>query len=232
MSNPGQAQEPTMEEILASIRRIISEDSGAEEPAQAAEAAAPPPPAPEPAYIDEPEPAPQPEEDDILELTEALPEEPAPAPTYAPEPDFADDIDFAPESTPEPEPEPVYEAAPEPEPVPAVAPIMAAGIAPQPQPALADEPDTDFEEPVMSPDPAPSKASPLLSSETETAASAAFGALANTLMSSSGGGSRTLEDIVADMLRPMLKEWLDDNLPALVERLVAEEIERVSRRKR
>ena len=40
---------------------------------------------------------------------------------------------------------------------------------------------------------------------------------------------RTIEDLVKDMLRPMLKNWLDDNLPGLVERLVRAEIERVSR---
>ena len=41
--------------------------------------------------------------------------------------------------------------------------------------------------------------------------------------------ARTLEDFVREMLRPMLKTWLDDNLPAMVERLVRAEIERVSR---
>ncbi len=41
--------------------------------------------------------------------------------------------------------------------------------------------------------------------------------------------ARTLDDLVEDMLRPMLKSWLDDNLPSLVERLVRAEIERVSR---
>jgi cell pole-organizing protein PopZ len=41
--------------------------------------------------------------------------------------------------------------------------------------------------------------------------------------------ARTLDDLVKDMLRPMLKSWLDDNLPGLVERLVRAEIERVSR---
>ena len=41
--------------------------------------------------------------------------------------------------------------------------------------------------------------------------------------------ARTLEDLVRDMLRPMLKSWLDDNLPSVVERLVRAEIERVSR---
>ncbi|MGA8292069.1 MAG: DUF2497 domain-containing protein, partial [Rhodoplanes sp.] len=40
---------------------------------------------------------------------------------------------------------------------------------------------------------------------------------------------RTLEDIARDLLRPMLKTWLDDNLPQLVERLVRAEIERISR---
>jgi cell pole-organizing protein PopZ len=41
--------------------------------------------------------------------------------------------------------------------------------------------------------------------------------------------ARTLEDLVREMLRPMLKVWLDDNLPGMVERLVRAEIERVSR---
>ena len=44
--------------------------------------------------------------------------------------------------------------------------------------------------------------------------------------------SRTLEEVVAEMLQPMLKSWLDDNLPSLVERMVKEEIERVSRGRR
>ena len=38
-----------------------------------------------------------------------------------------------------------------------------------------------------------------------------------------------VSEMAQDMLRPMLKAWLDDNLPSLVERLVREEIERVSR---
>jgi cell pole-organizing protein PopZ len=40
---------------------------------------------------------------------------------------------------------------------------------------------------------------------------------------------RSIEDMAADMLRPMLQDWLEDNLPTLVERLVREEIERVAR---
>ena len=41
--------------------------------------------------------------------------------------------------------------------------------------------------------------------------------------------SRTIDDLVQDMLRPMLASWLNENLPSLVERLVRAEIERVSR---
>jgi cell pole-organizing protein PopZ len=44
-----------------------------------------------------------------------------------------------------------------------------------------------------------------------------------------GGAGRTLEDIVRELMRPMLKTWLDDNLPSMVERLVRAEIERVAR---
>lgn len=45
-----------------------------------------------------------------------------------------------------------------------------------------------------------------------------------------GPSGRTLEDIVKEMLRPMLKEWLDKNLPTVVERLVEREIVRLTRR--
>ena len=73
------------------------------------------------------------------------------------------------------------------------------------------------------------KRTPLLSPENGAAVSGAFGALAHTLLAQN---SRTLEDVVAEMLQPMLKSWLDDNLPSLVERMVQEEIERVSRGRR
>ena len=69
----------------------------------------------------------------------------------------------------------------------------------------------------------------LLSPQSDAAVASAFGRLANTMLSSD---PRTLEDLVGEMLRPMLKEWLDDNLPVLVEKLVREEIERVSRGRR
>ena len=67
---------------------------------------------------------------------------------------------------------------------------------------------------------------PLLSSATSAAVDSAFNALAHTVLVQN---ARTLEDLVREMLRPMLKTWLDDNLPGLVERLVRAEIERVAR---
>jgi len=66
----------------------------------------------------------------------------------------------------------------------------------------------------------------LVSSATSAAVDSAFNALAQTVLVHN---ARTLEDLVREMLRPMLKVWLDDNLPGLVERLVRAEIERVSR---
>nr|RAW03994.1 DUF2497 domain-containing protein [Aerococcus urinae] len=221
MSNQSPAQEPTMEEILASIRRIISEDSGGKDVAEEA-----PPVHHEEVYADAHTPAEESEEDvlfedeEVLELTQPLPE-----------------------------PEHVHEHEPEPEPAhyeePAApqAPVhQAAHYEPEhePEPEYAEpEEDIAFEEPAMSapsrpayqPQPA-AQTSGLLSGDAATAASAAFGALASSMMTSAGGTGKTLEDLVADMLKPMLKQWLDQNLPSLVERLVAEEIERVARRGR
>jgi cell pole-organizing protein PopZ len=66
----------------------------------------------------------------------------------------------------------------------------------------------------------------LVSAATSAAVDSAFNTLAQTVLVQNG---RTLEDLVREMLRPLLKSWLDDNLPGLVERLVRAEIERVSR---
>lgn len=70
---------------------------------------------------------------------------------------------------------------------------------------------------------------PLLSPRAGAAVSASFDSLARSMTS---GNGRKLEEMVEGMLRPMLRSWLDDNLPLLVERLVREEIERVSRGRR
>jgi uncharacterized protein len=66
----------------------------------------------------------------------------------------------------------------------------------------------------------------LLSARTTAAVDLAFNTLAQTVLVQN---ARSLEDLVREMLKPMLKAWLDDNLPGLVERLVRAEIERVSR---
>jgi uncharacterized protein len=66
----------------------------------------------------------------------------------------------------------------------------------------------------------------LLSRNTDNSVSNAFSSLAHTILSQNG---RTIDDLVTEMLRPMLKNWLDDNLPTIVERLVRSEIERVAR---
>lgn len=196
MSAQPKANEPSMEEILASIRRIIADD---EKPAET-----PPAPEPEPVAL-APEPAPEPPapepepEDDVLDLGAEASRIEEPAAEAAPAP--VDDIDFA--ETP-------YVAPPEPP-------------APEPQPA----PQAFVPPPVQpTPEPAAIDMSALISDQTGAAVQNAFGALANTVLSNN---ARTLEDLVKDMLKPMLKTWLDDNLPSMVERLVRAEIERVAR---
>lgn len=123
-------------------------------------------------------------------------------------------------------------------------------VAPTPPPSAEDanfrtidgEPDVIFRETEPEPEPPPPAARvisgepppaqpsaperPLLSSATTAAVDSAFNTLAHTVLVQN---ARTLEDLVREMLRPMLKGWLDDNLPGIVERLVKAEIERVSR---
>jgi uncharacterized protein len=67
----------------------------------------------------------------------------------------------------------------------------------------------------------------LISPEVNNAVHAAFNALAQTVLVNN---SRTLEDLVGEMLQPILKVWVNDNLPGIVERLVRVEIERISPR--
>lgn len=222
MSTQNTAQEPTMEEILASIRRIISEDTDAEghvapEQAAAPAAYAPPPPPPVEELEDD---IGFEEEAEVLELTEALPDEPM----AEPEPEYLADPEPAP--MPAPMPEPVYAPEPQPEPYQAAndmhdLPDDAEEYLPEDEPENEYD-DVAFEEPSMT---------GILSPQTESAAAAAFGALSSSIQTASGG-ARTLEDLVADMLRPLLKDYLDAKLPELVERLVKEEIERVARRAR
>jgi len=207
MSQPAKATEPSMEEILASIRRIIADDDATKQPVKPT-AAKPP----EPAHAAVPEqPGPQATQDDIDAVLADLDDPPA-ADTVEPDEDvlqLTEDM-----------------AAPEPEPAAA------------PQPAfrrIEATQDVIFDEPASAPAPSPPppvarvrepEGPPLLSNAASAAVHSAFGNLAHSMLVQN---SRTLEDLVKELLRPMLKTWLDDNLPVMVERLVRAEIERVSR---
>jgi cell pole-organizing protein PopZ len=104
--------------------------------------------------------------------------------------------------------------------------------------------DVQFETPPPPPPPPPepvAEAPPLVSEESATEAASALNALANTVeieeLASAprsntyiGNGSRTLEDMALELMRPLLRDWLDHNLPPIVDRLVQKEIERISRR--
>ena len=71
----------------------------------------------------------------------------------------------------------------------------------------------------------PTPESGLLSRE----ATAAVGSAFNTLTETVKKHEPRLEDVVRETLRPVLKSWLDENLPRVVERMVEAEIERVTR---
>ena len=203
-----------MEEILASIRRIIADDDAGKtaKPPEPA-AAAPSRPAPPAAVgnsqddidamlanLDPPPAAPG---SDVLDLTEAM-AAPAPAADAGPAATFrtidaASDVIFT-DRAPDPPAEPAVRIIEEPR----------RPATPAPAPAA----------------PAPVLDRGLVSTSTMAAVDSAFNSLAQTVI---GQNARTLEDLVKEMLRPMLKSWLDDNLPGLVERIVRAEIERVSR---
>jgi uncharacterized protein len=78
--------------------------------------------------------------------------------------------------------------------------------------------------------------SELVSGSAATMATGAFAKLSQALQrtpeaeSAADGSGRTVEQFVEDIARPMLKEWLDEHLPAIVERLVQKEIQKISRR--
>jgi cell pole-organizing protein PopZ len=239
-----------MEEILASIRRIIADDDGAKSQPRPAEAVAsprpavlpprapapvPPPVAPAPRAAPPPPPTPAPEPAQSQEEIDAMLAQlqavhaaaPAQAKATAEEP-AADILDLT---------EPMAAAAPPPQPAPAPAASsrLARGFR-----TIDAQSDVVFEESAaLEPPAAPARIaddlrhrarngdeSTLISSATSAAVDSAFNSLAQTVLVQN---ARTLEDLVREMLRPMLKSWLDDNLPNLVERLVRAEIERVSR---
>jgi cell pole-organizing protein PopZ len=224
MNQPAKAQEPSMEEILASIRRIIADDDTKpakpepakpepQKPAAAAPAPAPPPPpkAPPPAPAAEPAAMSQ---DDIDAMLAGF-EQPPPAAEPPPEPE-ADILDLT-EAMAAPAPEPTFRT------IGTESDVMFAEAEPEPEPPRPAAPPP---RPPVHAVPAAPAEPPILSASATAAVDAAFNSLAQTVLVHN---AKTLEDLVKEMLRPMLKSWLDDNLPNLVERLVRAEIERVSR---
>jgi uncharacterized protein len=219
MTQSAKAQEPSMEEILASIRRIIADDETAKpapkpEPPKPA-AAAPPPPAEKPRAAAPPPPPPP----------------PAPAPKAAITQEEVDEIEFARPGAPVKPEEPSADVFELTDSMRAEPPPSFRTIDAQPDVVFHDAPRPSAPPPEP-PRPAPQAQvpqqpeRPLLSASTSAAIDSAFNTLAQTVLIQN---ACTLEDLVKEMLRPMLKGWLDDNLPGLVERIVRAEIERVSR---
>lgn len=185
--------EPSMEEILASIRKIIADDSlgtKKDEPQARKPARKEPEPEPEPVFVmPEPVDVTPDEDEDVLDLASVAkvasqPQEVSVA--FEPEPAPMPVMNFEPVEvmvTPPPPPAPINTVA-----------------------ALEDR---------------------ILSDNTGSLVSQAFQSLTrHTAMPAIG---RSLEDVVAELLRPMLRGWLDDHLPGIVEKLVKAEIERVAR---
>jgi cell pole-organizing protein PopZ len=200
---PAEGADPSMEDILASIRRILNEDeAGPSKDAMSAKdgaASAIPP-------IEG--------DDGVLVLDEAMLVTPPPVQSHEP--------------APRPEPEPLPESVAEPEPEPIIAALDAPPVAvvePPAAPVLAtrapDLPDRTAEPGLMGP-------------ESAAAAASSVGALLRTLATERSTqvhrGGPTIEDLVREEIRPLLKQWLDQHLPPMVERLVRQEIERVAGR--
>ncbi|MET0370804.1 MAG: DUF2497 domain-containing protein [Sphingobium sp.] len=166
------SKEPSMEEILSSIKRIIAEEGEEPQPAPRRGRA---------------EAAPRP----TIELGVPAPGE--------------DDLVLA----VEPEPEEVLELTDE------ISEEQQMPAAKQSRPApRATAPDSDG----------------ILSVESEIAARTSLSALSSMLIAPKDGEDNTLDGLVRAMLKPMLKDWLDANLPTMVEDMVAKEIARITAR--
>ncbi len=206
-------QDQSMEEILQSIKRIIAEEG-----------------------------TPAATGSDVLELTDMLGDDETdvpsdgtpPMPTMSIEEIMAAPLSSGPVTTPQDDADAFFkselETAPAPEPAPAPQPTPVPVPVPAPVPAP---------EPVKAVAPKPAAEEGLVSDSTLSSATAALSALKNipeaTLppLAPTGLGFRsgtTIEDLVLESLKPMLKEWLDTNLTGIVERLVEKEVRKLSAR--
>jgi cell pole-organizing protein PopZ len=202
----GANNDPSMDDILASIRKIISDD---EARAQVNAGGVPPAAANAPAGG---------KRDDVLLLTDLVEDPP--------------EMPAAPKPTPLPQRIDPVSAAEMPQPtVPPIEPVVVPLPTPVPTPVSILMP---VEAPVKQP------SDTLVEPGAAGVAASAFERLSQAVQESVPApaaqdpgpavGGRNLEDIVKDMLRPMLKEWLDKNLPPMVERYVEREIVRLTRR--
>lgn len=248
MAQTSSAQrEPSMEEILASIRRIIEDSDTVRTPAEDAVAAG----------ADAAEPVESNTGPDVDAFRAGLADAPAtPAPLsmaeiqadvavpqaqrsapersaevhplrdrFAPASGETAETPDAPRTAMPAEDEPVEETVVEETPAEQVAVTEEPEVArPESSPfALRDE---QPEAVAAAEAPRPETKSSIISEVTGRQVAAAFGELSDAFASSR---RRSFDEIAEEMLRPMLQDWLDNNLPTLVERLVREEIERVAR---
>jgi uncharacterized protein len=245
VTRPSEQQEPSMEEILSSIRRIIADEAGDEEGEQDAagsreEADDRDVDAPVRAAEDDPD-------DDVLELTEVVREdgevidldqtlaqarsiEPRPAEAVAAQP-----------ARRQPDPEEQDEADPGDEaPALRLESSAAAVTAEQPADDNPAQPPMHIQDDEMEHhQTAMQKKNGLESLVSDRAAGAATGAFAKLSqavqrtppeLAIADDSGRTVEQFVEDMMRPMLRDWLDENLPTMVERIVQKEIQKIVRR--
>lgn len=197
------SSETSMEDILSSIKRIIAEEGdGAGTPVRARKPIRPTQPLRD--YDDE---------DEILELDETV-AAPPPAPPPAPRIERAR----------------------------AAEPVADRGRAPEATPVRMSDPDRAPERPrppeterVRAPEPEPMPAQPeetpsILSDRAAEATRESLDQLSRMLVKPETPGADSLEGLVREMLRPMLRDWLDAKLPTIVESMVAREIARISGR--
>ncbi|MFM7418050.1 MAG: DUF2497 domain-containing protein [Alphaproteobacteria bacterium] len=182
---PAGGQDQSMDDILASIRRILNEDEASAQTAEAAD-----PSTPEAAGAEAPE------------MPEAPPPPRASAPEFTPPP-------MAP-------PSPMARSGPD--------------LVELTSDMLVTPPRQAASAPRMGMD----DAAGLIAPAAAAAAAASVGSLLRAVSSERGSqvyrGGPSIEDVVREEIRPILKDWLDSHLPPLVERLVRAEIERVVNR--
>lgn len=191
-----------MEEILASIRRIISEDEDETRAGQPSAAA------PRPRQV-------QAQPVQLAPTVQTAPRAPQPEPQFVARP--AEAAQRAPQPSrpqPQPQPQPASRAVPPAQPVQPAAPQ-----------AVTPQPVTPQKVTMSQPEPSEQ----ILSETAVAAASKAFQSLTQKVKVSTKGEGRSLEEIVSEMLRPMIKDWLDSHLPAIVEEKVEAEVKRLAR---